>query len=140
MSVNALESQGVQIKIGDGASAETFTLIPEASNINPFQGSAAEIDVTDLQSTAKEFRMGLQDWGQTTFTINWRPKHAQHALLWTAKGDRQSRNFQLVLTDASPETTYQFAAYVTALNLSIGVDGVVVANVTLRHTGDITSV
>lgn len=138
MSNNALEAQGVAIKIGNGASPEVFTTIAEVKSLNPFTGSAAEIDTTSLQETAKTFRMGLQDWGQVSMTLNFIPKNTQHAELIEAKRDRQTRNFQIELTDASPKTVYEFAAYVTSAPLTMAVDAVVEANVTLRITGDVT--
>ena len=55
MSSNALESQGMAIKRGDGASPEVFTTIPEVRSINGPDGSASEIDVSDLSSTSREF-------------------------------------------------------------------------------------
>ena len=59
MSSNALESQGMTIARGDGASPESFTTIPEVRAISGPDGSANQIDTTDLSSSAKEFRMGL---------------------------------------------------------------------------------
>lgn len=138
MSSNALESQGTKIYIGDGATpTEAFTAIAECKNFQFGTGSASVIDTTDLSSTAKEKRMGLQDWGQLTFTINFIPTNTQHALLKTAKGDRNARNFKLEFTD-SGSTTYEFSAYVLSLPISGGVDGVIESNVTLEITGDVT--
>lgn len=138
MSANALESQGMKIQIGDGATpTEVFTDIPEVKTFNGPNGSASIIDATDLSSTAKEKRMGLQDHGQLQFTVNFLPSDTNHALLMTAKSDRQARNFKLIFTD-TPATTWSFAAFVTSVAISGGVDGIVEGNVTLEITGDIT--
>lgn len=138
MSANALESQGMKIQIGDGATpTEAFTDIPEVKTFNGPNGSASIIDATDLSSTAKEKRMGLQDHGQLQFTVNFLPSNTNHALLMTAKSDRQARNFKLIFTD-TPSTTWSFAAFVTSVAISGGVDGIVEGNVTLEITGDIT--
>jgi len=139
MSQNALESQGTELRLGNGATPEVFTPIEEFKSFNFGTGSAAVIDVTDLSSTAKEKRMGLQDWGQVTMTINFIPGNAQHAELLAAKADRQPRNFQIVFTD-SPATVYAFSAYVLSLPLGGSVDGVLESNVTLEITGDVTEV
>lgn len=138
MSNNALEAQGLRIQIGNGVSPETFSDIEEVKTANPFSGSAAEIDTTSLMDTAKTIRMGLQDWGQVALTLNFLPKNTEHAMLIAAKRDRQPRNFKLILTDASPATTYSFAAYVTSVPLTASVDAVIEGNVTLRITGDVT--
>lgn len=135
MSGNALESQGMTLAIGDGASPEVFTTIEDCKDINFRTGSATVIDTTDLSSQAKEKRMGLQDEGQCTFTLNFIPKNTQHAELVAAKADRQARNFQVTMTDASPATVYQFAGYVLSVPIAAAVDGVVESNVTVEITG-----
>jgi hypothetical protein len=67
MSSNAIESQGVELKRYNGAS---YDLIPEIKSFTGPGGSATVIDVTDLQSVAKEKRMGLPDEGQLQITSN----------------------------------------------------------------------
>lgn len=137
MSSSSLEAQGLQIKIGDGQVSETFTAIPEVKEISGPSGSASIIDITDLDSTHKEKRMGLPDEGQVSFTLMFIPKQTQHAQLRTDRAARTLRNFQLVFTD-DPVTTWTFAAYVTKLEVSGEVDGVVEAEVELEITGAIT--
>lgn len=137
MSSNALESQGMEIKRGDGASPEVFTTIPEVRSINGPDGSASEIDVSDLSSTSREFRMGLQDEGSITLDMMFIPGNTVHAGLRTDRANRTLRNFQLVFTD-SPATTWSFAAYVQGLSVSNDLDAVTTASVTLRISGSIT--
>jgi predicted secreted protein len=138
MSINAIEAQGVLIKIGSGSgSPETFTSIPELMSFSGPGGSASVIDVTDLQSTGKEKRMGLQDEGQLTLEINYIPDDATHAQLRTDRANRTLRNFQIIFTDAS-DTQFDFAAYVTGFSISGGVDGVITASVTLEISGSIS--
>lgn len=138
MSSNALEAQGMLIKIGNGASPEVFTTISEIKTFSGPTGSAAVIDVTDLSSTAKEKRMGLADEGQLSFTINYIPDNTQHTLLRTRRASRVETNFKMVFTDDSPSTTWSFSAFVTGFAVSGAVDNVVEANVTLEITGSIT--
>jgi hypothetical protein len=138
MSSNALEAQGMEVKIGDGASPELFTAIPEVKTFTGPGGSAAIIDVTDLSSAAKEKRMGLADEGQLSFTINYIPADTQHAALRAARASREITNFQLVFTDDSPATVWDFSGFVTGFAVSGSVDGVVEANVTIEITGAIT--
>jgi predicted secreted protein len=137
MSANALESQGLLLKIGDGADPETFTAIPEVKEISGPSGSASIIDITDLDSTHKEKRMGLPDEGQVSFTLHYIPKNTQHAQLRTDRAARTLRNFQLLFTD-DPVTTWSFAGYVTKLEVSGEVDGVVEAECEIEITGAIT--
>lgn len=138
MSSQALEAQGMELRIGNGASPEVFTAISEISTFSGPGGAATIIDVTDLSSLAKEKRMGLADEGQLSFTINYIPNDTQHALLRTQRANRQETNFKLIFTDDSPSTTWSFAAFVTGFSVTAAVDGVVQANVTLEITGAIS--
>ena len=138
MSSNALEAQGMLIKIGNGASPEVFSTISEIKTFSGPTGSAAVIDVTDLSSSAKEKRMGLADEGQLSFTINYIPDNTQHTLLRTRRASRVETDFKMVFTDDSPSTTWSFSAFVTGFAVSGAVDNVVEANVTLEITGSIT--
>lgn len=137
MSSNALESQGTVVRINSAAVPATFTAIPEIKDISFRTGSASVIDTTDLSSTAKEKRMGLADEGQMTLTLNWLPTNAVHAEIDLAKSDRQSRNFEIILTDGGAYT-YTFSGFVLGVSLSAGVDGVLEASVTVEITGAVT--
>lgn len=141
MSSNALESQGITLGIELVAgSPVAYDVIPECKDISFRTGSATVIDVTDLSSQAKEKRMGLQDEGQCTFTLNFIPTEATHAELLAAKADRQSRKFEVTLTDASPATKYQFDGFVLSVPLTASVDGVIESSVTVEITGLVTEV
>jgi predicted secreted protein len=137
MSSNALESQGMLLKIGNGLSSETFATITEIKTFSGPGGSATVIDVSDLSSLAREKRMGLNDEGQLSFTINYIPTNTQHALLRTQRASRELTSFQLVFTD-NGNTTWDFEAYVNGFSVSGAVDGVVEAQVTLEISGVIT--
>lgn len=55
---------------GGTAAKKTMTGIGECAGVGPgFDGEASEIDVTHLLSTAKEFLMGLQDFGNVPLTV-----------------------------------------------------------------------
>lgn len=139
MSSGALESQGMTIAIDLGdVSPTSWTDIPDVKDISFRTGSASVIDTTDLSSLAKEKRMGLADEGQCTFTLNFRPKNSAHAELVSAKADRQSRDFKVVLTDSPTPTTYYFTGFVLSVPISAGVDAVIESNVTIEITGAVT--
>lgn len=137
-SSSALTSQGMTIGIGDGASpTEAFTTIAEVKSIDGPGGQTAEIDVTDLNSTAKEFVLGLQDEGDITLDMNYIPSNAQHAALRTLRGNGNENNFRITFTD-SPNTTWTFGARVKGFTINNSVDSVTGLSVTLRVTGAIT--
>ena len=138
MSDQALESQGMEIAMATADSPAVYTAIPEASEINFRTGSAAVIDVTDLASTAKEKRMGLQDEGQCTFTLNLIPQDAVHAELIAAKSDRLARNFRITLTDTPTPTTYYFSGFVLSVPIAASVDNVIKSSVVVEISGPVT--
>lgn len=138
MSSNALESQGTVIKISDEtASPWTYNAISEVRSFTGPGGSAAVIDVSDLDSTSREKRMGLPDEGQLGFVINYIPSNTEHALLRSQRTARALTYFQIDFTD-SPATTWTFSGYVPEFSISGEVDETVMANVTIEITGAIT--
>lgn len=137
MSSSALQSQGMTIGVSDAASPEVYTTIANVSSISGPGGSASEIDVTDLSSTAKEFRLGLQDEGEVTLEIQYVPANTQHALLRSLRAAGTSRNFRITFTD-SPQTTWTFLAFVKSFPVNNSVDGVTTVSVALRVSGAIT--
>jgi hypothetical protein len=138
MSASALESQGIIVQIEPRGSPQVYETIPNTKDVSFRTGSASVIDVTDLASSAKEKRMGLQDEGQMTFTLQFVPGNSLHAELISAKGDRQSRAFKVLLTD-SPTTTYWFRGFVLSVPISASVDNVIESAVVVEITGLVTS-
>jgi predicted secreted protein len=136
MSSNAIESQGMLIQRGSG-SPLAYVTIPEIKSFTGPGGSASIIDVTDLQSAAKEKRMGLADEGQLQLTINYIPDDEVHMALRADRAARTETAFKIVFTDGS-DTEWTFSAFVTGFSVSGGVDGVIEAQVTLEITGAIT--
>ena len=138
MSVNAMESQGIKIARGDGSSPEAFTNIPEIREFTGPGGSASVIDVSDLDSTFREKRLGLPDEGQLSFTIHYIADNAVHINLRSDRANRTQRNFTMTWTDDSPKRVWSFSGFVTEFSVSGGVDDVVLANVVIEITGAIT--
>lgn len=139
MSNDALEAQGMDLKMGNGATpTEVFTSIPEITTMSGPGGSAAVKDTTSLLDTAKTKRMGLADEGQISFDINYIPSDAQHTALRAARAARTLHNFQLVFTDGPSPTTWSFSGYVTGFTLQgVQVDGTLGAKVTIEVSGAI---
>ena len=137
MSSSALDSQGMIIQWGSDASPQVWSTIPEVTEISGPGGQANEIDVTDLSSTAKEFRMGLQDEGQISLSMLWLPANTVHNNLRTDRANQTLRTFRIQFTD-SPQTNWVFTAYVLGIEVSNAVDDVTRATTTLRVSGAIT--
>lgn len=133
----ALETQGVVIKRGDGASPEVFTAIGSVTSVEGPGGEASEIDVTTLSSTAKEFIIGLKDEGTVTLNLNLDTSNTPQTGLRTDRDNGTLRNFELDLTD-SPVTTLSFSAYVKSFSISVQPDSKIEASVSLRISGAVT--
>ena len=132
----AISAQGTQIQIDTGTSGTpVLTTIVNVSDITGFDGKAAEIDVTNLGSTAKERVIGLQDWGQITLATFINLKEVSHAALLAAKKDGKVRNFTVTLSDGSK---LAFAAFVMTFPIASKVDTALTGSIVLSITGDIT--
>lgn len=55
---------------GGSATPQTMTAVGEVTAVGGFDGQADEIETTHLQSTAKEFLSGLQDFGNVSLKLN----------------------------------------------------------------------
>lgn len=95
-------------------------------------GSATEIDTTTLCSTAKEFRLGLEDPGTMSVTGHWKPGHAAHTVIRTASSDKQARLIKVTFEDGS---IFRAMAFVQQRSFTAAVDGVVTATYNFRLTG-----
>lgn len=135
----ALESQGAVFKIGDGATpTEVFNAIGQVVSVSGIgSGSASEIDVTHLSSTAKEFLLGLKDEGEISVTLNLDTADTYQTQLRTARDNNTLTNFEFDLTEDTP-TTISFAAYVKTFGIGVAVDDKITLEVSLRVTGAAT--
>ena len=138
----ALKSQGASIsRLDTVVSPNVYVAIPKATTIGGPSGSAAVIPITSLDSTAVEKIMGLPDEGQVSLGLIWQGEtsNAVQVALRTDRATQTLQTFQIKLTD-SPQSTYQFTAYVTNWELDVGVDSVTTVNVVLEITGAVTVV
>ena len=102
------------------------------TNLVGFDGTATEIDVTNLQSTAKEFLIGLQDFGNVTLSI-WLVSDTGQTKLRSLKTAAAAAAYTISLSDGSVAA---FAALCKQFSFDAGgPDSAVKGNVTLRVTG-----
>lgn len=106
-----------------------------AREIQYQSGTANEIDVTTFCSTAKEFRLGLDDPGQFTFTGHWVQSDEAHAVIRAAAADKLTRLFVVTFQDGS---TFSALGFVSQRSFSAAVDGVVSGSFTIRLTGAVS--
>lgn len=136
MSSSALETQGTKIRV---EISTVLTAIGEIASFDGPSGSAAVIDVSDMDSTGKEKRMGLPDEGQLSLTVWLKPSDTVHKYLRTARSNRTEETFQIEFTDGTTTNTlWDFNGFVTGFAASGAVDAVIEGSITIEITGSIT--
>ncbi|WP_186079349.1 phage tail tube protein [Burkholderia gladioli] len=136
MPSTAISAQGTKISKNTGTTAApVWTQIVNVSQFTGFSGSAADIDVTDLSSTGKEYRPGLQDWDSVTMDININLAEPSHAKLLADKKSGAMGDYKAELSDGSE---IEFSGYVKSFPITMAVDGVYKGSVVLKISGDIT--
>lgn len=133
--------QGTGIRI---STTEVATLAPDPApafetldcisrEITYTGGTANENDVTTICSTAKEFRLGLEDSGTMAVTGHWVQGNAAHAVIRAAGKDKKRRLIEVEFEDGS---LFRALALVAQRSWSAAVDGVVSATFNFRLTGE----
>lgn len=132
----AMQAQGVQFQRGDGADPEVFTLIAEISTFTGPSEKAKAIDVTNLDSQAKEFINGLMDPGEVSFEGNYVASDTAQRGLRADLVGRVKRNFKMLLTDdPTTPTTITFTAVITDFSIKGGADDKISFSATLKISG-----
>jgi hypothetical protein len=127
--------QGTTITIADGTgTATTIGGVVSISGVGA--GSASEIPATTLASTAKEFKMGLQDFGSMTMELIRNNDDAGQVQLQAAMAAQAKR--QVVITlPTSTLNVATFDGYVMELGLDVNADGIATGKCVIRVTGAI---
>lgn len=110
----------------------TMVAVGSVSQVSGFDGQAAEIDVTHLRSTGKEYLIGLQDFGNVSLDLFMDNTDTGQALLRTIKAAASVKGFTLTLSDSK---TAAFMALVKSFTFSAQKEAAVTAQVTLRVSG-----
>jgi hypothetical protein len=143
MSTQAASGIGCQLKKGDGASPEVFTLVAEVLSI---QGPTEKLDthdVTNMDSPNfyREFIATLHDGGDVAFDVNYLPNSSGQLSLHTDFVARTKRNWSLVLPNdptTSPLTsfgTWSFSAYIVEMGKDFPIDKQMTQKIKLKITG-----
>ena len=129
----AIQSQGTTFTFEDAVpAAQTVAGIKSYSG---FDGSSEEIDVTTLASTAKEYQVGLEDFGNLSLEIVVDHSDAGQEAMRAAKTAGATRECVLTLKDL---TTATFDAFVVTFPQGGETSGIDTASVNLRITGAVT--
>lgn len=130
--MTVLDSQQATFTIQD--STGTPKTVGGIVSFSGFDGEAADIDITTLASTAKEFRQGLQDFGNFSIELLRDPNDTGQEELLTAKAAQSTRVCVLTLASGDIAT---FSAYVKSVSTSGAVDEVVRGTANLKVSGSV---
>jgi hypothetical protein len=132
-----IDTTGKTITAGSGTATPTaWSTVGNLKSFSGFDGQASELDKTNLGSAAKEFMLGLVDFGQFSIDLDYDYTDAGQAALLAAQAAGTLKTFKLTLPDTH---TASFSAYVKRLPAAGGVDQIVKrSGATLRITGTVT--
>ena len=119
------------------ASTAATALIGEVIDFSGPGGQANVIDVTHLNSTAKEKMMGIRDEGQLTLTVNHNATDAGQVNLIADRASRTLRKVVIAFSDASSYFAI-FDGYCLGYSIAGGVDDKVTANVVIEIADAVT--
>lgn len=132
MASTAISAQGSLVTV-EITAAQT-----EIKNVRTFDfpgTPAAEIDITNLQSTAKEFLIGLQDFGVGTLEANPDYDDPGQNQLRTLRASGAVAAFEITLPNSK---VLGFNARVQNVGINGAVDAAYDGSFELRLTGDVT--
>lgn len=114
---------------GGSAYKLTMTEVGEVSSISGFDGTAPEINTTHLRSTAKEYLIGLQDYGGMQLALNLDNSDTGQTLMRAIKAAATVKGFQI--TDSAGYIT-TFPALVQSFSISMQADDAVRAQIQMK--------
>lgn len=139
-ATNAFDLKGLKTTTAQGygvyssggtATPQTMAEVGEVISMNGFDGEAADIDVTNLRSTGKEYLTGLPEFGNLTLTL-WLPstEDAGQERLRDLRETQTTSAFTITL--ASGQVTV-FMGLVKSFSLTgMQVDGAVQCTCTIK--------
>lgn len=139
MTTGATPAYGTLLKMGDGATPETFSTVGEVLDLDLPEVKANYEEVTSHDSGGWEEHLAtILGGGEPGFKVNWLPTNATHnettGVLYAAL-NRVKKNWKIVLPNTAK--TFAFAAYIS-VKPSAKVKGVLDADCKLKISGPVT--
>jgi hypothetical protein len=128
-------TQGLTITGTGTFTPSTYTKIGNLKTFSGLDGQASDIDITNLDSTAKEFIPGLIDNGGFSFEMDWDGVDAGQVAALAAQTASATKNWKFTLPNGKVAS---FAGYVKQTPISGGVDQSVKRSMTLKISGPVT--
>ena len=120
---------------GGSATPQTFTAIANIKSFSGFDGAAADIETSNLMSTAKEYLVGLQDMGSMTLELDLDTTDLGQQALLTAQTSQAKKSFKLTLPN---NAVASFSGFSKKVGTAGGVDQAIKRSVEIKITGAVT--
>jgi hypothetical protein len=114
------------------ANPKTWTAVNNVKTYSGFDGSASELDKTNMQSGAMEYAAGLQDFGQFSINVDVDDTDAGQIAMRAAKTSTATKAFRLRLPNGKQRV---FKGFVKKFSEEGGVNQIVKASADIRITG-----
>lgn len=111
---------------------KTWTAVNNVKDYSGFDGTASELDKTNMQSGAMEYAAGLQDFGQFSVNVDVDDTDAGQIALRTAKTAASTKAFKLRLPNGKLRA---FKGFVKKFSEQGGVNQIVKGSADIRITG-----
>lgn len=109
---------GLQLRRGDGAVTEVFTLISEVFNMGGLGQTNPTIKSTHWGSTAHEYIAGLADGDELSIEMNRILSDAQQDALIADVDNKLNRNFEFDMGDGVAVETFSFSLAMTSWQIT----------------------
>ena len=134
---SAVLGSGATLQLGSGASPQVYTTVAEVLRCGPIGSTNPEVDVTNLDSTAKEYIAGLADGNTVEFDVNY-IRGTQQDSLRTSQAAGSTVNMKMVW-QTSPITTAVFDLVLLQFEMGETTpDSQITASISGRISGSIT--
>jgi len=122
---------------GGTATPTTYTAIKNVKSYSGFDGQATEIESSNMASTAKEFLLGLTDYGNFQIDFDLDNSDAGQLALRASAVAGTAKTYKLILPSGSTPTA-TFTAYAKSMPVNGAVDALVKSSSQLRISGAVT--
>lgn len=139
MSYTGKVSHLCKLAYGDGASPEGFTVIPGTADLEIPGHVLQALKLSSTDQASAGFEPGKPEVTPISGTLNFDPDNAPQVQLKADILARTKRNFEITLTDTSPDSTFTFEGFVTTFGpISADADGNLTCPIGIQPTQDVT--
>lgn len=133
---DAIAGYGTQLLVEVSA---VLTAIPQLKDFTLPTGETDQIDVTaqDSPNRTKEYIAGFIETGELDAEFFFDPNNEVHQELWALKESGTTVSWQVIAPDTE-DTTFDFEAFVTALEVNFPVEDALTCSMTIKLSGAVT--